>query len=660
MAHRDNSDRRAAFDAFSATLGLSSDMPFALDETIRPDSPLLARPTDARGAAPVAGLPTITLSFVDPDAVASPAARETDLVVHAQLGAGGMGTVHLAHQRSLRRDVAVKRIHEGANEAGLCSALLHEAVAMGSLEHPNIVPVHALGLEKPGRPLLVMKRISGVLWRDLIRDPSHPALARLRQGSDDPLLAHITVLSQVCNALQFAHSRGIIHRDVKPDNVMIGEYGEVYLLDWGIALDRNSTPDDAVQPLVGTPAYMAPEMLGGTAGTIDARTDVYLLGATLHEVLTGRPRHAGSTIHAVLLSAALSEPVTFDASIPKELAALCNLATSCERPERPESAEAFRLALADYQRHRGSLDLSDSADARIAELNAGAANGSDDLLGANAYRALTESRFAYARALKDWPGNAAASAGLDACLALMLERELRLKNTAAARALVDEIHGDVKDFTSRIEAQEKAALLEHEQAESMKRETHEMDTSISLRARRIILVFLLVMSSALGVQSVRLMSGSAPRPPISAVALLGSVIALAVVGLVIGGRKRLLANRVGRQLTLAAVLAVSSTAVADLVLWYEGGTFHQASVIMLLLYAAQFALASIMGMDGMLSGALAMVAALGVAVVFPRADALATSIALAVTMIAIMRAAQKPQSPVATPRASNGSPGSTR
>ena len=158
------------------------------------------------------------------------------------------------------REVAVKRLRPEVISPETESALLHEARSTGRLEHPNIVPVHLLDFGDEGRPRLVMKRLEGVAWRELIRQPGHPAWAHLR---GDPLTRHIQILMQVCNAVEYAHSRRVIHRDIKPANVMVGSFGEVYLVDWGIALDLSSHQRGTTPEVAGTPSYMAPEMLEG-------------------------------------------------------------------------------------------------------------------------------------------------------------------------------------------------------------------------------------------------------------------------------------------------------------------------------------------------------------------------------------------------------------
>ena len=199
------------------------------------------------------------------------------------LGQGGMGVVHLATQLPLGRKVAVKRLQPAHTSLEDIESLLSESWLSGSLEHPNIIPIYDLGLDAAGLPVLVMKRIEGLSWGTLLRDPD--AMSRHAPGRS-PLEANLRILMQVCNALHYAHARGVVHRDVKPDNVMVGSFGEVYLVDWGIA-----APPGPSRQLAGTPVYMAPEMLGGDHAVISAQTDVYLLGSVLCELLTGQPPH---------------------------------------------------------------------------------------------------------------------------------------------------------------------------------------------------------------------------------------------------------------------------------------------------------------------------------------------------------------------------------
>jgi eukaryotic-like serine/threonine-protein kinase len=200
------------------------------------------------------------------------------LRIGSVIGEGGMGIVHAAEQVALGRTVAVKSLKPGRRDPVASLDLLREAWVTGSLEHPNIVPVHYLKVMRDGPPSIVLKRIEGVEWSRLLHDAGE---VERRFGAKDLLAWNVGILLQVLNALRFAHRHGILHRDLKPSNVMIGDYGEVYLLDWGIAVSlrddgsgRLPLASHAAQ-LAGTPCYMAPEMLGREGDLpLSERTDV--------------------------------------------------------------------------------------------------------------------------------------------------------------------------------------------------------------------------------------------------------------------------------------------------------------------------------------------------------------------------------------------------
>jgi serine/threonine-protein kinase len=238
-----------------------------------------------------------------------------------------------------------------------------------------VVPVHALGVDRQGRALLVMKRIDGVSLDVLAKQRDHGAWRALEARYSDRLTATIEVLCRVADALEFAHEQQVFHRDVKPENVMVGRHGEVYLLDWGVALDKANLRPDARHFIVGTPSYIAPEMLSGDPSAIDARTDVFLLAATLHAVLTGKPRHTGTTVREALARAAECAPYEYDASIEPELAALCNRATARSPDDRPRDATQLRDELRGFLRQRSALARARRIEAKLAELGATAERG---------------------------------------------------------------------------------------------------------------------------------------------------------------------------------------------------------------------------------------------------------------------------------------------
>jgi len=187
------------------------------------------------------------------------------------------------------RPVALKRLdRELAREPFYRDGFIAEAQMTGQLEHPNIVPVHELAIAPSGVPYFVMKLVQGVSFHEWLRDETRPA------GSPQRLAEGLEILVKVCDALGYAHSRGVIHRDLKPDNIMVGSFGQVYLMDWGLARLTKSRPasgDDAQMEApgpVGTPPYMAPEQARGNPAEMDERSDIFGLGAILYELVTGQ------------------------------------------------------------------------------------------------------------------------------------------------------------------------------------------------------------------------------------------------------------------------------------------------------------------------------------------------------------------------------------
>ncbi|MCA9685173.1 MAG: serine/threonine protein kinase, partial [Myxococcales bacterium] len=278
------------------------------------------------------------------------------------LGEGGRGVVRLARQTALGREVAIKALRPalrvGPGQQGPTLELLQEAWIAGRLEHPNIVPVYDIAAGDDGGPLIVLKRIEGESWAKLLADPER---ARALLGAEGDLLeAHLQVLISVCNAVDFAHDRGILHLDLKPDNVMIGSHGEVLLVDWGVAAALEDDGEGRLplvaerKGIVGTPAYMAPEMAGGDGAALGRHSDVYLLGATLFEVLAGAPPHRGETVMAVLHAVITEEP-RLPAEAPGELAEICRRAMARRPEERTPGVLALRDELEVFLRHRESL-----------------------------------------------------------------------------------------------------------------------------------------------------------------------------------------------------------------------------------------------------------------------------------------------------------------
>ncbi len=265
---------------------------------------------------------------------------------------GGIGRVWLARDGDLHRDVILKELRPQQSENQEArQRFLKEAQVTGQLEHPNIVPVYELGREsKEERPFYTMRLIRGETLREAIAEHHR----RRREGKEDPLEGRrlLTVFVSVCNAIAYAHARGVLHRDLKPDNVVLGKFGEVILLDWGLAklLDKgdSETSDhgvsEAADPhttsagsVVGTPAYMAPEQAEGTLERLSFRTDIYGLGAVLFEVLTGRPPHVGASVTEMIrriVREGTPRARAVRRSIPSALDAICFKAMAKEPGER--------------------------------------------------------------------------------------------------------------------------------------------------------------------------------------------------------------------------------------------------------------------------------------------------------------------------------------
>jgi len=211
------------------------------------------------------------------------------LTLMPEIGRGAMGHIHPAIDRNLLRRVALKRLDQQlASEEFYRDGFVAEAQITGQLEHPNIVPVHELAIGDNGAPFFTMKLVQGTDLAEWLTEPSRPP------GSTERLEGGLDVLVKICDAVAYAHHRGVIHRDLKPANVMVAEFGQVYLMDWGLArLTKNRPASGDMAQMeapgaVGTPDYMAPEQACGNPDDMDERSDVFGIGAILYEIVSGR------------------------------------------------------------------------------------------------------------------------------------------------------------------------------------------------------------------------------------------------------------------------------------------------------------------------------------------------------------------------------------
>jgi len=261
------------------------------------------------------------------------------------IGRGGMGEVVLAEDLRIGRPVAIKRmLGQQATPEGT-TRFLREARIQARLEHPAIVPVHELGHDAEGQPYFTMKRLAGTTLADV--------LVRGTRGTNELLRAFV----DVCLAIDFAHARGVVHRDLKPSNIMLGDYGEVYVLDWGVArvlgtADTPSLGGQEVAPghdqtkagtILGTPAFMAPEQLNGEA--VGPEADAYALGGILFEMLAGEPPNSRAGVLVDTPSPAQRRP---ERVIAPELDAICRatlVRSPHDRPTARQLADRVRAYL---------------------------------------------------------------------------------------------------------------------------------------------------------------------------------------------------------------------------------------------------------------------------------------------------------------------------
>lgn len=406
------------------------------------------------------------------------------LDIERTIGEGGMGIVRLATQRSLGRKVAVKTLREGVRDDRATLRLLREAWVTGTLEHPNIVPVYDLGLDEQGSPIIVLKRIEGVEWGEVMRNADG---ARDRYGAADLLEHNLRILVQLCNAVSLAHARGVLHRDLKPENVMIGSFGEVYLVDWGIAVSLAPDPLGRLplaveqKEMAGTPCYMAPEMLGAV-GSLGVHTDVYLLGAILHEVLTGAPPHSGT--FRQIIGSILMSTFAYGADVPKELADIARRAMSREPAARFASAEELRLRLEWYLRHRGSLAISAEASRRLDEMHALVASDAPaESLHDQLYHLFAECRFGFRQALNASPDNDTARLGLRRAIETVVVFELDRGAAEAAAGALAEVEDPPADLVDRVNEALRARAAEKTKMARLELLDADLDPMIGRRTR---------------------------------------------------------------------------------------------------------------------------------------------------------------------------------
>ncbi|MFN7803035.1 MAG: protein kinase domain-containing protein, partial [Planctomycetaceae bacterium] len=338
---------------------------------------------DSSQRLPQGAPPDATLQANDMADTAPPLSRgrlsgEGRYRLKREIARGGMGVVFEARDENLGRDLAIKVLHEAqAHHAGVVNRFIEEAEIGGQLQHPGIAPVHELGAFSDGRPYFSMKLVQGETLAELLQRRADP---REDQGR------FLGIFLQICQTMAYVHSRGVVHRDLKPSNIMVGAFGEVQVMDWGLAkvlgerqgqsvvvtgtrpalpalkthrtgTDTTPVPDDSVTQMgsvLGTPAYMPPEQALGQIDRLDARSDVFSLGGILAEILTGKPPYVPQGDSGVLQQAtevqldACQQRLAESGSDP----ALVDLARRClqrQPTDRPADAGEVAAAVTTYQ-----------------------------------------------------------------------------------------------------------------------------------------------------------------------------------------------------------------------------------------------------------------------------------------------------------------------
>ncbi len=413
---------------------------------------------------------------------------EGRIEVHEVLGQGGMGVVHRATQVRLRRDVAVKSVRPERVTPERRIELLQEAWVTGALEHPNILPVYGIEVGPGREPAVLLKRLGNTRWVDLMHDAD---AVRSRLGRDDLLEWNLQVFMQVCQAVHFAHSRRILHLDLKPENVMIGEFGEVYLVDWGIAM---SLEDDGTgrfriaaksDQIIGTPAFLAPEMLAGDGSLLTERTDVYLLGACLFFLTEGRPVRAGDSLMEVLHAAIMSDAPAATKAAP-ELADVIDKALSRDPTARHASADELRRAVADFIGHRDSRTRSAEAMLALDGLRKSAQrseHGTGASTHAEVQQAFNECRIGFQGALRQWPDNPEAKRGLEDALEVVARYEIGRDDCETAAAHIEQIESPSADLLAALEAGRELLKRRRSRAAALEQLEADRDLATGQRTR---------------------------------------------------------------------------------------------------------------------------------------------------------------------------------
>ncbi|MDP1919445.1 MAG: protein kinase [Myxococcales bacterium] len=285
----------------------------------------------------------------DPNALNQPVPPGWSITDLGMLGKGGMSQVFRVRDETLGREVALKVLRpELLKDDDALATFVDEARITAQLDHPNVPPVYALSADKKRSTCFTMKVLEGSTFQQMLEKNKH--------GGIEALFAALEVMIRVCDAVSFAHSRGIIHCDLKPANVMVGDHGQIYVVDWGLARRKELLPKEGEDDgrAVGTPAYMAPEQARGNNHLIDERTDVFLLGGMVYRLLVGKPPYVAATAEDTLELARVGSfppPEVVAAPgrpMPPRLATICRKALAPQKEHRYQAVAELRKELEEF------------------------------------------------------------------------------------------------------------------------------------------------------------------------------------------------------------------------------------------------------------------------------------------------------------------------
>lgn len=499
-----------------------------------------------------------------------------EYLVGDTLGEGGMGVVRLAYQHGLGRSVAVKHLRASSASAEASKHLLREAQITGRLEHPTIVPIYTMGESPRLGPAVVMRRIKGDTWLDVMGESSRT------------IVDELNVLLRVFDGVEFAHSCGIIHRDLKPENVMLGDYGEVYVVDWGIALDDELRAEKN-HDIVGTPAYIAPEMLFGRVAEVGPATDVFLLGAVLFEVLFDRAPHEGDTVREAIVAA--SQPIEFpsDADAPTELVSICRRACAFDRAERFQSVGEFRDAIRSFLQHQDASQMFDRVANELTALERRPPKNDADV---ESHRnAIDQLGHTLAKAIELHPENQVAHALTSRCDAIALDCALssgRLDEATRIAARLGTINPGDAD---RLEELRVAREMERNAARDLEDAKREHDPEVSRSQRQRATVAIGAIALVYLVSALRDWDRAPELANMHQIAWKGAAIALAVVLAVLIWRRRFYANAYNATFTNALLTILFSQLASRVAGVFLGvSSSHQGAFELVLLGAVSVGL----------------------------------------------------------------------